>query len=338
MGFTDVSHVGLRSVSRSLTHSIAAWLRLLYDAYLGGCLKPFSCFVSYSLRSIFSLPFPYVAFPRLWMRHSCLREKRGRHAAIDRPLLVFCRRNKQTNLLLFSSPLMTIDIDFSHLSTCLWLLFIDTGCSGSSLPSIKDAKSDVSTSSSSSSDGTVMAAVEARPLPPIKSMSQKSDFITQDEMTSYLRGPEFIPEASRNVTSLAGRVASLNCRIKNLDNWTVWLTFTGIFMKFSIFWGVSTFFFSLWRVFGRSVSRQYYGCHDDARKKRAALQIQGCLLTTLCCACVMSSHVLYLGYRESYELYHQLRRNPSGRLDSSRSILLSLLTSMHSKVPVLVPL
>lgn len=255
MGFTDVSHVGLRSVSRSLTHSIAAWLRLLYDAYLGGCLKPFSCFVSYSLRSIFSLPFPYVAFPRLWMRHSCLREKRGRHAAIDRPLLVFCRRNKQTNLLLFSSPLMTIDIDFSHLSTCLWLLFIDTGCSGSSLPSIKDAKSDVSTSSSSSSDGTVMAAVEARPLPPIKSMSQKSDFITQDEMTSYLRGPEFIPEASRNVTSLAGRVASLNCRIKNLDNWTVWLTFTGIFMKFSIFWGVSTFFlFSLTSLWSFSIT------------------------------------------------------------------------------------
>ena len=34
-------------------------------------------------------------------------------------------------------------------------------------------------------------------------------------------GPQFIPEASKNVTALAGRVASLTCRIKNLDNWTV---------------------------------------------------------------------------------------------------------------------
>ena len=35
------------------------------------------------------------------------------------------------------------------------------------------------------------------------------------------RGPDFVPEASKNVTALAGRVATLNCRIKNLDNWTV---------------------------------------------------------------------------------------------------------------------
>lgn len=33
--------------------------------------------------------------------------------------------------------------------------------------------------------------------------------------------PEIIASASKNVTCLAGRVASLNCRIKNLNNWTV---------------------------------------------------------------------------------------------------------------------
>ena len=35
------------------------------------------------------------------------------------------------------------------------------------------------------------------------------------------QGPQFVVEASKNVTALAGRVASLTCRIKNLDNWTV---------------------------------------------------------------------------------------------------------------------
>lgn len=38
-------------------------------------------------------------------------------------------------------------------------------------------------------------------------------------------GPQFVLEASKNVTALAGRVASLSCRIKNLDNWTVIFTF-----------------------------------------------------------------------------------------------------------------
>lgn len=38
---------------------------------------------------------------------------------------------------------------------------------------------------------------------------------------SSVQGPQFVPEASKNVTALAGRVASLTCRIKNLDNWTV---------------------------------------------------------------------------------------------------------------------
>lgn len=38
------------------------------------------------------------------------------------------------------------------------------------------------------------------------------------------QGPQFVAEASKNVTALAGRVASLTCRIKNLDNWTVSIT------------------------------------------------------------------------------------------------------------------
>ena len=70
----------------------------------------------------------------------------------------------------------------------------------------------------------VVAKVESQPLPPPQSMNlEASDQPKQqaDEKIPTSLGPQFIPEASKNVTSLAGRVASLNCRIKNLDNWTV---------------------------------------------------------------------------------------------------------------------
>lgn len=70
----------------------------------------------------------------------------------------------------------------------------------------------------------VVAKVESQPLPPPQSMNlEASDQPKQqaDEKIPTPIGPQFIPEASKNVTSLAGRVASLNCRIKNLDNWTV---------------------------------------------------------------------------------------------------------------------
>lgn len=41
-------------------------------------------------------------------------------------------------------------------------------------------------------------------------------------VTNYkIEGPEFVMEASKNVTILAGRDATFNCRIKNLGNWTV---------------------------------------------------------------------------------------------------------------------
>lgn len=53
-----------------------------------------------------------------------------------------------------------------------------------------------------SADQLISKTPDAKPLPPNQ-------------------GPQFVAEASRNVTALAGRVASLTCRIKNLDNWTV---------------------------------------------------------------------------------------------------------------------
>ena len=75
-------------------------------------------------------------------------------------------------------------------------------------------------------DGTiVLSANTESPLPPPQSMNLESSSDqqakTQDDKTLLLKGPKFIPEASKNITALAGRVASLNCRIKNLDNWTV---------------------------------------------------------------------------------------------------------------------
>lgn len=72
------------------------------------------------------------------------------------------------------------------------------------------------------SDGTMIAAKETSP-PPLQSMNLESPepAKTFDQKNLLLQGPQFIAEASKNVTALAGRVASLNCRIKNLDNWTV---------------------------------------------------------------------------------------------------------------------
>ena len=74
-------------------------------------------------------------------------------------------------------------------------------------------------------DGTMVAVEQASPVPPPQSMSlETSDMggkTSSDDKPVPLPGPHFVPEASKNVTALAGRVASLNCRIKNLDNWTV---------------------------------------------------------------------------------------------------------------------
>ncbi len=76
-------------------------------------------------------------------------------------------------------------------------------------------------------DGAVQAAKTESPLPPPQSMnlesspSDQQQIKTQDDQILPLKGPKFVPEASKNITALAGRVASLNCRIKNLDNWTV---------------------------------------------------------------------------------------------------------------------
>lgn len=41
------------------------------------------------------------------------------------------------------------------------------------------------------------------------------------ESKTYDRGPHFDTSATRNVTSLVGKTAHLNCRIKNLGNKTV---------------------------------------------------------------------------------------------------------------------
>jgi hypothetical protein len=77
-------------------------------------------------------------------------------------------------------------------------------------------------------DGAVQAAqTESSLLPPqsmnleSSSSSDQQQHKTQDDQIQALKGPKFVPEASKNITALAGRVASLNCRIKNLDNWTV---------------------------------------------------------------------------------------------------------------------
>ncbi|XP_046649216.1 uncharacterized protein LOC124340657 [Daphnia pulicaria] len=76
-------------------------------------------------------------------------------------------------------------------------------------------------------DGAVQAAQTESSLPPPQSMnlesssSDQQQHKTQDDQILALKGPKFVPEASKNITALAGRVASLNCRIKNLDNWTV---------------------------------------------------------------------------------------------------------------------
>lgn len=74
-------------------------------------------------------------------------------------------------------------------------------------------------------DVVVISKVESRPLPPPQSMSLETlsdqPRTQPDEKIPPSMGPQFVAEASKNVTSLAGRVASLNCRIKNLDNWTV---------------------------------------------------------------------------------------------------------------------
>lgn len=79
--------------------------------------------------------------------------------------------------------------------------------------------------------GTLIAVKPAVtvPLPPLSSMSLEASDLTkttEDKASaSSSQGPHFVPEASKNVTALAGRVASLNCRIKNLDNRTVILNF-----------------------------------------------------------------------------------------------------------------
>lgn len=112
----------------------------------------------------------------------------------------------------------------------MFLLF-SLGCCGA--VDISKNSIEVSAANESSTvvvaDGTVVAAKQASPVPPLQSMNlETSDTVgkTSDDKPLPLPGPHFVPEASKNVTALAGRVASLNCRIKNLDNWTVGETLT----------------------------------------------------------------------------------------------------------------
>lgn len=88
----------------------------------------------------------------------------------------------------------------------------------------KNEASIVTSSIITIADGTVMAAKTESPLAPPQSMNLETSFDStknSDDKILSLKGPRFVPEASKNITALAGRVASLNCRIKNLDNWTV---------------------------------------------------------------------------------------------------------------------
>lgn len=110
--------------------------------------------------------------------------------------------------------------------------FVPTGCCDSVANAIS-TKEEALTSSSAApivelADGAVQAAQTESSLPPPQSMnlessssSDQQQHKTQDDQILALKGPKFVAEASKNITALAGRVASLNCRIKNLDNWTV---------------------------------------------------------------------------------------------------------------------
>lgn len=104
-------------------------------------------------------------------------------------------------------------------------LFILTGCCSVANAISKNEAPTNAPPIAELADGAVQAAKTESPLPLPQSMNLESSsdqqMKTQDDQILSLKGPKFVPEASKNITALAGRVASLNCRIKNLDNWTV---------------------------------------------------------------------------------------------------------------------
>ena len=97
---------------------------------------------------------------------------------------------------------------------------------------------------SPSQSGNLQVAAAAPLLPQPQPFVQHSESMSYDSNSNKSsaaagnassRGPQFVLEASKNVTALAGRVASLSCRIKNLDNWTVIIFHRILFLFFFLF-------------------------------------------------------------------------------------------------------